>query len=438
MHHFSNLGQLRASCRRFAVLAVLAVVIGWVDSLYAQTNSINTAEQVAEKLVDTTVTVRVTPEQGDHDARAEAGVSVASGVSVGEGRIVTFVNAPGASRIRVTIPGDGRSLEAKLRAVDHYSGLSLIRVENEKLPAVELGEGNLKPGSALFTAAGAGMDDPLISFGILGGNDRTVGAMLPPLMQCDLRTAGNSSGAPVVDPEGKLQGIIVATENSGNRAGWTYAVPARYIRRLLKAEPDVDVDGVVVLERRRPALGLTLAPGEKPGTLFVERVRPDGPAAEAGFKPGDQVIETDGRKVRSVYQAIALVFRKQPGDPMEFLVERQGEAHKLRLTLGNAGKARPEPLTSTPELGIGRTQNVRSVGPNQIEIRELTYGQEAESPEEEPLPDDEAGLLREQLKRWSQAIIQLQGQIKQRDRQVEQLQQQIEELEKQIMEKQEN
>jgi S1-C subfamily serine protease len=422
--------------------------------LAAFDTGIPSTQHLARELMASTVTVRVqlpepaapvlpaNDETGQPAApprNAQAEVRVSSGVLLGEGRLVTFVNAPAGSNIRVTLP-DGSSVPAELRVVDRYSGLSLLRVGETDLPGMVLATAPPDPGMRLLTAAASGMEAPLLSLGILGGTDRIVGAWLPPLLQCDLRTTASSCGAAILDLNGRVRGIIVATESGAERNGWTYAVPAFHVQRLMKAESDPDVRGVVVLERRRPELGLSLAPGDEAGSVIVERVRAEGPASQAGLMPGDQVLSADHRPIRSVYQAVVLVLRKQPGDVVAMTVRRGVLVQNVEITLGNAGPAEPVERAANPQLGLGRSQSVRSTGAGQVEVRETVLGPEestvavTEEPEAQLVPRETLRLMTEESRMLREAIGSFRSELERRDAEIEKLRQQLERLEKQVAE----
>ncbi len=267
---------------------------------------------------------------------ARTGVAVASGVSLGHGMIVTFLSAPGTARIRVTLPTEGGSAEARPVVVDHYSGLTLLEIDQTNLAFLSLVDKTPSIGSTVYTAAGSGTEEPMVSRGILSGTPRPMGSLLPPVLPCDVRTTASSSGAPLVDSNGKLVGIVAGADSTG----WAYAVPVQHIERLMKARPP---KGVVVMERRQPVLGLNLRPGsaetpEQPPTVEVARVIPGGPSESAGFRLGDLVSEVDGKKVRILYDVSKIILSKQPGDRVDFSIRRGDAEVPLTLILGGAAE----------------------------------------------------------------------------------------------------
>jgi|GEM_PF-6794677 len=279
-------------------------------------------------------------------AASRSGVAVASGVSLGHGMIVTFISAPGTARIRVTLPAEGGSAEARPVVVDHYSGLTLLEIDQTNLAFLSLVEKTPSIGSTVYTAAGSGTEEPMVSRGILSGTPRPMGSLLPPVLPCDVRTTASSSGAPLVDSSGKLVGIVAGADATG----WAYAVPVQHIERLMKARPP---KGVVVMERRQPVLGLNLRPGaaetpEQPPTVEVARVIPGGPSETAGFRVGDLVSEVDGKKVRILYDVSKIILSKQPGDRVDFSIRRGDAEVPLTLTLGGAAE-RPTAIAKLDE-----------------------------------------------------------------------------------------
>lgn len=74
----------------------------------------------------------------------------------------------------------------------------------------------------------------------------------------------------------------------------------------------------------------------------VAEVRPDSPAAAAGFQPGDRFVRVDGSPVESFADVQRLVSGRA-GDPIEFVMARDGGEVTLTAT--------PEPMEQTDALG---------------------------------------------------------------------------------------
>lgn len=341
----------------------------------------------AERLQSATVTVRVSSDApataeaaerpaGDVDsaegvaAATEApAVTICTGICVGKGLIATSVVAGSDSRIRLTLPG-GKQIAAKLRVIDEFSGLTLLECDADPLSPLELATEAPAVGSGVMTASAWGVEKPVVSLGVVAGVERMVrGAMYPPLMQCDVRTTDTSSGAAVVNRDGKLVGIVVAIDSPESRRGLAYAVPVSHLQRLLRiAEAKEAGDdakpngakrekGVLILKRQRPIVGMRLEGDED--AIFVRHLTAGGPAEKAGIKIGDRVVATEGVAIRSVYQAVLPSLHKQPGDTMRFRIEREGKLQTIEVVLGGGVElaSAPRQLLSEliqPQLQIGR------------------------------------------------------------------------------------
>ena len=68
------------------------------------------------------------------------------------------------------------------------------------------------------------------------------------------------------------------------------------------------------------------------GGVYIEDVRQDGPAARAGIRSGDIVIEFDGERVRSAVHFTRLVRETVAGRPVKVTVTRDGNRQTLDVT----------------------------------------------------------------------------------------------------------
>lgn len=396
------------------------------------------SEALARQLSAATVTVRVT-------VPPDEGVVVSSGVSLGDGFLVTYSNHPGSAQYRVTLP-DGAQAAAEARVIDLYSGLTLLELRPQAEGAA-IRVGHLAPasevpapGAVILTAAASGLEQPVISRGILGGAERTLGGSgLPPLLQCDVRTTDTSSGAAVINAQGELVGIVAVTAREGRSGGWTYAVPVSHVQRLRRAfdQKQAGDDRLVILRRQRPVLGLTMVAGDDPGAVMVERLVAKGPAEKSGVVKHDQIVEVDGLKVRSVYQVVAMVLKKQPGDRMEFVVRRDGTDRKIAVTLEGGSVVEPSQVVrnqaelTEQKISIRRSGDQYNINRPQV----LPLNQPAQDPGDRPPPNDsqeQLELLQEQVSRFATYIERLRESIRQRDEELSKLRQEVEALRKEL------
>ena len=60
----------------------------------------------------------------------------------------------------------------------------------------------------------------------------------------------------------------------------------------------------------------------------------NGPAAVAGLRPGDLLLELNGSEVRSCFAFMNSVKRMAPGEKAAMKIERDGEIREVTVTLG--------------------------------------------------------------------------------------------------------
>jgi serine protease Do len=88
-------------------------------------------------------------------------------------------------------------------------------------------------------------------------------------------------------------------------------------------EEPAAVDGIQ-LEQMTPRIARELElPANTVGVVVFE-VEPDSPAAEAGLRVGDVIVEVDRKPVSSI-QAVERVLRNRGSQPVVLLVNRSGE-----------------------------------------------------------------------------------------------------------------
>jgi len=278
----------------------------------------------------------------------QAEIVVCTGAILGKGLIVAPVYAASDTPIRVTLPG-GEQVRGQVRVIDEYSGLSLIRCKRKNLPGLEIETKLPAVGTSIASAAAWGVQEPVVSFGSVSGLRRNIkNVHFPPLLQCDIRTVGTSSGAALVNTKGKLVGIVVFSQVNRTR-GWTYCVPSRHVQRLLRAQPkNPRSDSVVVIKRRRPIVGMVL--DDNGSGIRVSRVRPESPAAKAGIQVGDHILSVDGMRIRSVYQAVIPNLNKQPGDVTKFGVRHNGVVRTVSVVLGGGMELPSAPFENLGDL----------------------------------------------------------------------------------------
>jgi serine protease Do len=187
---------------------------------------------------------------------------------------------------------------------------------------------------------------------------------------------GNSGGA-LIDAQGRLIGINTAIlSRTGGNQGVGFAIPINMGRMVMER---LISDGKVT----RGYLGVSLQPltpelaerfeiKEQNGALINEVVE-GTPAAEAGLKPGDVVVEFNGKKIADYRQLRLLVSQTLPKTKATFKVLRDGKSRTINVTLAElpsqrvlSGMMRPD---GTPGDEANEPETLEGVEVGELDSR---------------------------------------------------------------------
>jgi len=148
---------------------------------------------------------------------------------------------------------------------------------------------------------------------------------------------GNSGGA-LVDAEGRLVGISTAIlSGSGGNQGIGFAVPinlARYVMERILTDGKVSRGYLgVMIQPLTPELAKEFKLPENTGAL-VGDVTSKSPAAEAGLKEGDVIIDFNGKKVTDSRHLRLMAAQMSPGTRVTLKAIRNGKEQTFTLKLG--------------------------------------------------------------------------------------------------------
>jgi len=257
-----------------------------------------------------------------------------------------------ASAEHVTVKlNDGREFSGKVLR-DPRTDLALIKIDATGLPAAKLGDSDkVKVGQwAIAIGSPFGLTNT-VTVGVISALTRSAevadpeapgGARhYPDLIQTDASINMGNSGGPLVNIDGEVVGINSVIESpTRTNAGVGFAVPAntaRYVMDTLIAQGKVTW-GYMGLEIRdvSPAAAKTL--GIDKGAL-VNSVEEDKPAAKAGIKPMDVIVEVNGKKVDDSLALRRIVERIKPGTKVPVVLVREGKRQTVQVAVGEAPNA---------------------------------------------------------------------------------------------------
>lgn len=247
------------------------------------------------------------------------------------------------------IMNDGKKLKAKVLARDPVKDLAVLKVDGENYKYIQLGESsNLKVGQSVIAIGNAlGEFQNTVSVGVISGLSRTITAsggesgpeVLQQVIQTDAAINPGNSGGPLLDITGRAIGINSAVASGAENIG--FAIP---INAAKKAVNDVKTFGKI----RYPFLGvryllingavkeskkLSVDYGALVSGTNGDAVVANSPAAKAGIKDRDIILEIDGIKIDQNNTLADQIASKKIGDKIKLKILRNGKEIFLEAIL---------------------------------------------------------------------------------------------------------
>jgi hypothetical protein len=113
------------------------------------------------------------------------------------------------------------------------------------------------------------------------------------------------------------------------------------VRLAARPTPDRGLPDTVI-ERGVPRSFLGVTVDETVSGLRLAAVLDDGPAARAGLRVGDRILQLGGGQVRSLEQLDGVLRESRPGQELTIVVSRDGAPQELRVVLGAGPAATPD------------------------------------------------------------------------------------------------
>jgi serine protease Do len=233
---------------------------------------------------------------------------------------------------------DGTTCPGQLLQFDAVMDLAVLKIDPpHPLTAVEIGtSSDLMVGETVVTIGNAFGYENTVSVGIVSALHRDVtlsdDQVYRNLIQTDACINPGNSGGPLINIEGELIGINVATRSGAQGIG--FALPIDDVKRV----------AVEMLSTRSLAgTWHGLVAGEvvqgDDRKVLLHDVQSGSPAAEAGFLPGDEVVKVGELDVKNVLDIERGLLDVRPGQPTRVGIVRGGKPSEVALDLRAADKA---------------------------------------------------------------------------------------------------
>jgi serine protease Do len=283
--------------------------------------------------------------------------SLGSGIIVDpKGYIITNSHVvESATKIKVSVSG-GEEYTANVIGTDPVSDIAVIKINGKKdFPFATIGNSkNMKVGDWVITVGSPFGLEQTVTAGIISTTGRTFQdgggpseySIFNDYLQTDAAINRGNSGGPLVNMNGEVVGInsFIST-TTGASAGVGFAVPSHlfvnvYNQILKKGKVSRGWVGVAMNRFPfTPAMARYYGVKQGSGVLITQLVdeksdaSEEGPAAKAGLKAEDVVIEFAGQKIMDNQDFRMAVANTQPGTSAKIKVVRKGQEKELTLTV---------------------------------------------------------------------------------------------------------
>jgi Do/DeqQ family serine protease len=280
--------------------------------------------------------------------------SLGSGVIVRpDGVIVTNNHVVQGGQSIVVALSDRREFKGRVLLADPRTDLAVLKIDTkgEKLPTVEFGDSDkISVGDIVLAIGNPFGVGQTVTMGIVSALARTqVSASdYQFFIQTDAAINPGNSGGALITADGRLVGINTAIfSRTGEYAGIGFATPANLARRVVDGAlgggvklPWLGADGQPVTGEIAQTLGLS-----RPGGVLVKSIYPGGPAANAGIKSGEVVLQVDGTDVEDMQGLNYRIATHKPGETVKLKVAQGAQIREVSVALALPPENPPRDLS---------------------------------------------------------------------------------------------
>jgi len=245
----------------------------------------------------------------------------------------------------VVLLTDGREALAQKVGTDSDSDLAVLKIEFSNLKAITVGNpSNAKVGDVVLAIGNPFGVGQTVTQGIISATGRYGLGIntYENYLQTDAAINPGNSGGALIDAHGNLLGINTAIlDKTGYSVGIGFAIPAD---TAVSALEDIVTHGQVVrgwLGIEAQQLNETAAKKLQLSTrngVIVTAIYNDGPAHQAGLRPGDIILRINELWVSDGRLSMNQVAASRPGDVVDIAILREGEKQVVKATLGTKPK----------------------------------------------------------------------------------------------------
>nr|WP_254210218.1 trypsin-like peptidase domain-containing protein [Burkholderia multivorans] len=251
-----------------------------------------------------------------------------------DGAILTSAHVIGDATDATVRLANGREFRATVVAVDPQSDVAVLRIDGTRLPYVPIAEATrVRAGEPVMTIGAPDGAGNTVTAGIVSATPRRLpdGSAFP-FLQTDIAVNPDNSGGPVFDRAGNVVGIAMQVYTGADRyASLTFAIPIALSAKLrTQLQPPAQAArgsgaNALGLDAQDVGAGLAAALGlPRASGALVDGVEAGSPAAVAGVRAGDIIVQFGDRPVAGAAELNDLAATLAPGEqaPMRLIRNR--------------------------------------------------------------------------------------------------------------------
>jgi len=345
----------RSNSNFFVVAVVIALIAGGFGAAIGRGSATNIGANLVqtsnsiERAPDSiaALAARVIPAVVSISVKGSGGSGTGSGFFLdSDGFILTnnhvVESAARSGTITVEL-SDGKKYRATLIGRDAPYDLAVLKIDVVGAPTLQLGNSDAAQVGDAVIAIGSPLGlSGTVTSGIISSKNRAVTtgngsgeSSFINALQTDAAINPGNSGGPLVDATGAVIGVnsAIATLGFSSQAGSIglgFAIPINQAKKTTEqlirtGSATYPIMGISVDTRYTGAGALITSEGVG--------ITPGGPAAKAGLRAGDVILEFDGSEVENSDELIVMIRSKNVGDKVKIKYKRGNLTKEVTVTL---------------------------------------------------------------------------------------------------------
>lgn len=302
------------------------------------------------------------PQQPKRSPRGRVKTGEGSGFLISSnGYIVTNYHVvKEATKITVDLNDPNKKdIEAILVGGDPQTDIAILKIQEDNLPFLQLGDSNQIDICEWVIAVGSPFGlEASVTVGVISQKSRNnlKIADLEDFIQTDAAINPGNSGGPLLDLDGNVIGMNTAiVSRSGGYMGIGFAIPSAIIQSVadqLINQGEVSrgylgVELQAIDQDMSEALKMDKAQG-----ILVTQVAKNSQAEKAGLKQGDVILELNKVPIKSLETFRNDISLMSPNSSITLKVNRDGKILTIPVTIGSREKPLTAMSSTAQKLGL--------------------------------------------------------------------------------------